>query len=90
MVINHSLCFFLSLLVLGNFSEVCFFCLTLSNCNAQMLELILYLHVEGHTVQFLMVLCNKKLCMDKWHEILIGTLRQVRNAKKFEIPTTEI
>ena len=43
-----------------------------------------------HTVQFLRVPCNKKLCLDKWHEILIGTIRQVRNAKKFEIPTTEI
>ena len=42
------------------------------------------------TVQFLGVLCNKKLCLDKWHEILIGFIRQVRNAKKFEIPMTEI
>ena len=33
---------------------------------------------------------QKKLCQDKWHEILIGTIRQVRNAKKFEIPTIEI
>ena len=31
--------------------------------------------------------CNKKLCQDKWHEILFGTIRQVRNAKKIEIPT---
>ena len=42
------------------------------------------------TVQFLNVPCNKKLCLDKWHEILIGTIRKFRNAKKFEIPTTEI
>ena len=33
---------------------------------------------------------QQKLCLDKWHEILIGTIRQFRNAKKFRIPTTEI
>ena len=33
---------------------------------------------------------QQKIVPEKGHEILNGTIRQVRNAKKFEIPTTEI
>ena len=60
--------------------DVEFWLIPLSNVKATMY----------YTVQFFRVPCNKKLCLDKWHEILIGTIRQVRNAKKLRIPTTEI
>ena len=33
---------------------------------------------------------QQKIVPEKWHEILIGTIRQVRNAKKLKIPTIEI
>ena len=45
---------------------------------------------EYCTVLFLRVPCNKKLCLDKWHGILIGTITQVRSIKKSKIPTIEI
>ena len=32
----------------------------------------------------------KKICSYKWHEIFIGTIRQVQNPKKFKIPMIEV
>ena len=49
-----------------------------------------YVSSAGQKALHCVIVEGKKLCLDKWHEILIGTIRQFRNAKKFEIPTTEI